>query len=355
RGAVDDKSGSFASLLALAAINDLLAEGALELPRRVRVIFGGDEESGMTCAQHYAATQPATVFAVSPDGEWPVVFAEKGQALVDLAGPCPEAGELYAAEITCGTRRNVVPALAEAKLLGSAAGLAGGAEALAGWWDRNVTFERSAEGIELRATGKAAHGSTPFMGDNAGIRLLRVLAGLPVAGRDRWSELLALCDPAGEGLGLAGADPVSGPTTSNLGTIEVGSGRVSLGLDVRFRSDRDLAWVREQVAAAAPKAGLSVVEVDGIPPMHEPVDGTLVQTVMAVYRAELNGENPPIARGARTYASYIPHCVCVGRDDPSWSEGGVHGADEHYALPALRTAGRALAHLLIRLAMAPAD
>jgi len=355
RGSADDKGGSFAALLAVAAINDLLGAGDLALPRRVRVIFGGDEESGMTCAQHYAATNPPPAFAVAPDGEWPVVFAEKGQALVTLEGAFPAGGELYVERLESGSRANVVPDLAECVLAGSGPALDAAAEALAGYWDRNITCRRDDGGIEITAVGLGGHGSRPFGSDNAAIRLVRALCTLSLDASGRWQKVFALFEPSGDGLGLAQHEPIAGPTTSNLGVLGVRDGRVRMSFDVRYAISRDQPWVLQQVASAAGAAGLEIVESSGIAPLHQPVDGALVRTVMAVYNAETDLGRPPYARGARTYAAYIPNGVSVGRNDPAKGETGVHGPDESCSVGGLGVAGRMLARVLIRLARTDAE
>jgi len=354
RGAVDDKSGAFASLLAVAAVNDLLADGALDLPRRVRVIFGGDEECGMTCVRHYMATQPAPVFAVAPDGAWPLVFAEKGMAALELAGALPAGGGLVVERLTAGTRRNVVPGVAEARLAGAAPRLDAAAAVLEGYWDRNVTWRRSADGIDLTAIGEGGHASRPLQADNAVARMLRVFHSLPLTASTYWLNVLNLTDSGGGGLGLADCDSVSGATSANLGVVAAGNGRIRLGFDVRYPVRRDLEWVKQRAAASARHVGLELVSAEGIDPLHEPIDSPLVQTVMAVYNAETDEGLPPYSRGGRTYAAYVPHCVCVGRSLPGEPEGGVHGPDEHYSFASLRGGGRMLAHLLIRLARTPA-
>ncbi|HET6427313.1 MAG TPA: M20/M25/M40 family metallo-hydrolase [Phycisphaerae bacterium] len=409
RGAADDKGGSFASLLAVAAIGDLLAAGELELDRAVRAILGGDEESGMSCLRHVMSVEPPPAWAVAPDGDWPVVFAEKGQALLVAEGACPEdgvprtsgacpapfpdggqpdkpndgpngaglsgapdgsrglhplwvgrrlmmncpAGGLHVASLAAGTRANVVPDLAEAVLAGEREARDAACEVLEGWWDRNVTFGRRGDGITVRATGLAGHGSRPHQGDNAAVRLLRALRELPMPGRAFWGGLFMLCDPGGSGLNLADCDDMTGATTCNLGVLGVSGGRVRMAFDIRYPARRDHAWVVGRASEAAGEAGLTIVETEGVPPVHQPIDGPLVQTVMAVYNAHTDEGKPPYSRGAKTYASYVPRCVCVGRTLPGEGDGGVHGADEHATLTGLRGAGRMLAELLIRLARTP--
>src|SRR5258707_1132259 len=76
RGASDDKGPTYAALFAAKALMD----SGLPLRRRVRVIFGCNEESGFGCVTHYweVAKEERPVYAFTPDAYFPLVFAEKG-------------------------------------------------------------------------------------------------------------------------------------------------------------------------------------------------------------------------------------------------------------------------------------
>jgi len=353
RGAADDKGAVFASLLAAAAIGDLLADGTLALPRRVRVLVGGDEESGMSCVQHYAARRPAPVFAFTPDGRWPAAQAERGRAEIHLEGDVPTSGELYVERLVAGLAANVVPASARGRLGGSEQGLAGASEALERYWDRNLQFTRTADGLELEAIGKGAHAAEAFTGDSAAVRLLRAVVAAEPDARKSWEKLLKLCDPTGGGLGLADYDPLSGATSSNLGLLSVDGGTLRMVFDVRYPVVRSPAWVAERTAKPVADAGLRRVAIRHMPALYHAIDGPLLSTVMAVYRAESDEGEPAFCMGGRTYASFVPNCVAVGAGMPGEQRGGIHSNDEYSTFTSLRRNAEILAHLLVRLAKTP--
>src|ERR1041385_153709 len=78
RGSSDDKGPTYAALFGAKA----LMESGLPLNRRVRIIFGCDEESGFGCVKHYweVAKEERPVLAFTPDAYFPLVYAEKGIA-----------------------------------------------------------------------------------------------------------------------------------------------------------------------------------------------------------------------------------------------------------------------------------
>lgn len=127
RGALDDKGPAMASLYALLAIQSL----GLPLRRQVRLIWGTDEESGMSCMDAYNRLQPAPIAGFTPDADFPVIHAEKGQVNARMTlepNRNPETPESPASlrllSFRAGRAANMVPDEAEAVISGPAARLA---------------------------------------------------------------------------------------------------------------------------------------------------------------------------------------------------------------------------------------
>ena len=74
RGVVDDKGPTIGAIYALKAIRDL----NLPLDRRIRVIFGTNEERGSSCIQYYVEKgEEQPVMGITPDAEYPLINIEK--------------------------------------------------------------------------------------------------------------------------------------------------------------------------------------------------------------------------------------------------------------------------------------
>ncbi len=113
RGALDDKEPMVAALHALAALRD--AEVPLE--RKVRIIVGTDEETDDAAISYYRSRGPDPVTGFSPDGDFPVVYAEKGLLWADWHRPArTSGGPVDLLSLEGGTAPNVVPDRAEAVL-----------------------------------------------------------------------------------------------------------------------------------------------------------------------------------------------------------------------------------------------
>ena len=75
RGSMDDKGPTMAALYALLA----LKEAGLPLKRRIRILYGLNEETGSADMKYYLKHGgEVPVMGITPDGEYPVINGEKG-------------------------------------------------------------------------------------------------------------------------------------------------------------------------------------------------------------------------------------------------------------------------------------
>lgn len=371
RGAIDNKGPTVAALFALAA---LAAVGA-PVRRGMRLIVGGDEETGFECLRHYFRRHPRPELAFSPDAVFPVVFAEKGILNLTVALPAP-AGPLV--RLGGGVRPNVVPDRAEAelvfdspqqadewhrRLVSAAAGRRARVEVERAGTQAAGTRGASTEPggapagrLVVRSQGIATHGSTPEKGVNAAAELLACLVeadrGQGVLDPGGTLALLAEAGRGvhGQGLGIFERDDVSGVLSCNLGVLELQGSEVVATFDIRYpvslRSAESLVRrVSERVAAA----GGRVAAATDDPPHYVPEESFIVRTLMEVYRSETGDDTPPLAIGGGTYARLVPGAVAFG---PVMPFSGVvpHEKDEHIELDHLRRLARLYAAALWALA-----
>jgi len=102
RGAMDDKGPTVAAYIAMKMVKDK----GIKLNKKVRLILGCDEESGMRCIKRYLEKEQMPDIGFAPDAEFPLIFAEKGIYSFDIEGEFE--GDLIES-LTAGERYNVVP------------------------------------------------------------------------------------------------------------------------------------------------------------------------------------------------------------------------------------------------------
>lgn len=349
RGATDDKGPTMASLYAVRAIKEVVPD----LPARIRQVFGCNEESGFKCIYRYVLTEEAPTYGIAPDSGWPLIHGEKGIADLEITVPLNQ-GEMSLLEFGGGQRPNIVIDSASAKVRVAESARAEVEQKLVDAWDRNITLSWEGDVLGIYAIGKAAHGSYPFGGDSAAIRIFRLLKEIaPVSVETYFDELFDSTHIGGAGLGIAGSDPESGDLTCNLGIVRTAEGHLSLLFNIRY----PVTWTGEKLKElceahlAKLTSGFKLRVARDSRPLYFPLDHPLVKAIVEVYEEETGDKSAPGTMGGGTYARAIANTVSIGTCWPG--DGGAHETDERYKVEHLFKASRIYASILYRLATMP--
>ena len=347
RGCTDNKGPIIAALYALKAIKD----AGISVKRRVRIIFGCNEESGMKDMEHYVANEPAPKFGFTPDGSFPVVYGEKGGIHPFLSMEIVDTGSgNYVESIFGGDTMNIVPTAAIATVVvENLEKFAETANAVPG-----IKAEIKAGKVVVQASGTAAHGSTPAKGDNAVTKLIAFLATQELAG-----SIAEFCriinriigrEVNGQSLGIGYEDEQSGKLTVNLARIRCEDGKVAVGCDVRIPVTFKPEQAADDCAKTAAASGLQLEIGKFTHPLYFPKDSYLVTTLNAIFCKHFGKELEPITMGGGTYAKKLPNTVAFGMGIPGGKSGREHNADENYDLDELLFGTRVIAEAMIILA-----
>ena len=348
RGATDDKGPTMAAFWAMRAIKETFPE----VPARMRMGFGCDEESGFGCVERYVQTEEAPTFGITPDSGWPCYNAEKGICDLSITIEAPE-GPVRLGAMDGGSRPNIVIDHCYAMVGVDPEERSRVEGVIARYFDRNLTFSWEAHVLQIEAFGQAAHGSRPFTGDSAAVRIFRFLVAIsPPETLEFYEALLDTAHPGGEGLGIHGMDPVTGLLSCNLGIADAEDGELSLLFNIRYNVDTNGESLRDRAAAKLSPLGASVEIVRDSPPLYFPADSPLVRTIVDVYEAETGERKEPGAMGGGTYARAVPNTISIGT---SWiGDGDAHGPDERIKVDHLLKIAKIYGHILYQLATIPA-
>ncbi|MDI3298656.1 MAG: dipeptidase PepV [Bacillota bacterium] len=352
RGAVDDKGPSAAALYALAAV----ARARPRWRRRLRLIFGTDEESGWADMDFYLAREERPQLGFSPDANFPIVHAEKGILTFDAVTAFPAGaaggGSGSVLQLEGGSRPNVVPDAADALV---DRGWSPSRSTSSRAEGSGVEVEEEPRGWRLRARGRAAHGSTPEEGVNAAALLLAALlagSGLDPRQRAALEALQAMLPSDGSGLDVALRDEVSGPLTANLGVVRLEEGFLRATFDLRYPVSYRKEALLERIERRLASAGWRLERVHDQPPHHVPAEAPEIRLLARAYEEVTGRPATLLAIGGGTYARLIPGGVAFGPVMPGQPE-LAHNADERIALDDLRRAARIWARAMAYLACEP--
>lgn len=360
RGTSDDKGPTFAALFGAAAVKAVTEASGVPLSRRIRLIFGCDEERNWKCMDHYfgAAGQAMPNLAFTPDAEFPLVYAEKGSFTGTVTRETwqDSSADIRLISFHAGQRANMVPDEAIAVLAGAPGALELAAFVLVEM--EGITVENHGNTLTVTAKGKAAHGSTPDQGDNAAVKLARALSSNLSALDDLEGDASEwLADLARRGASLDGAangiacsDEVTGPLTCNLGVVTCENGSVSAQFNVRYPVTQDGEGLLTAFTESVTATGWKVESLPHTPPLYVPQDAEPVKTLLRVYREHTGDNSAPKTMGGRTYATSVsPIGVAFGAamdGDPETA----HQADERFAVERLLQCAKIYAHALYELA-----
>lgn len=332
RGTQDDKGPMLAALFAVKALMD----AGVTFRRRVRFIFGTDEETLWRCINRYKQNEELPGMGFSPDSRFPLIYAEKGLLQLHLTAK-NESGLRLAG----GSAFNAVPDAIryDGERLDE---LAARLDVL------GFAYSRQAGGLAIQ--GKAAHAMMPEEGINAIARLCIALQAIGVESKAiRFVAQAIGEDPYATAIFGACADEPSGKLKFNVGKIEL-SDQERLAIDCRIPVTVSKDEVVTKLSAAAARYGLAYEEFDWLAPIYLPLDHFMIETLMRVYR-QVSGDavSLPIASGGATYARAVDNCVAFGALLP----GEVlteHQPNERAHLASLYKAMEIYAHAIYELA-----
>lgn len=331
RGTQDDKGPLLAALFAAKALMD----AGVQFGKRVRFIFGTDEETLWRCINRYKEKEELPSMGFSPDARFPLTYAEKGLLQLQLTG-----SNATGLRLAGGSAFNAVPDTTRYD----------GArqDELASKLDElGFAYTRTADAVEIH--GKAAHAMVPEEGVNAIARLCIALDALGVQSNAvRFVAREIGEDPNATRVFGACADAPSGKLKFNVGMIDLGEAE-QLSIDCRIPVTVAKDEVVAKLSAAAARNGLAYEEFDWLAPLYLPLDHFIVETLMRVYR-QVSGDliSEPVSSGGATYARAMPNCVAFGAITPDEML-TEHQPNERVVLANLHKAMAIYAHAIYEL------
>ncbi len=311
------------ALYALDAVRSL----AGPLKRRIRLIFGTNEETGSRDMIRYNKTEETPVMGFTPDADYPVIFSEKGIARITLEKKIVDSSLISA---NAGKAVNIVPDHAELTFIGK---------------DGKIHT--------LDAEGVPAHGSTPDQGKNAISALMQKAAACGAKGElkgfiDFYNKYISF-ETDGTSLDMACTTKKFGNTTVNVGLLEGDRKHIKVTLDCRYPAGENFEERVRKLTEKVFADGIECTLHKDVPPLYIPEDSMLVQTLQGVYIEQTGQMIDPVVIGGGTYAKAVKNIVAFGPVFPD-QENVIHQKDEYISIEHLMKNVEIMAHAMYRLA-----
>ena len=298
RGIADDKGAMLLSLYALKELKD----AGVPCNKKFRLFVGCDEESGWQDVEYLKTKTAIPEYGFSPDGDFPVGYAEKGFYFVKtVIPPFKNFGA-----ITGGTVINAVCAFAKVKVKGD--------------FDRNLLKKYSLTEKDgfIESIGVAAHGSQPQKGKNA---ILPLLEFLRETGEDVGDYIDYLFKNK---WGVTDMQNEQGYITFSPDLAKETPFGTEISCDMRIPAP----FTVEDAAKRLNSAPFKVEIIDHAhPPVMVAKDGAFVNTLLSAYNAFAESKGTPVSMGGSTFARVFKKGCAFGPEFPN-SDFHIHEADE---------------------------
>lgn len=335
RGTWDDKGPTIISIYAIKALMD----SGFKFNKRVRLIFGCNEETGSLCMKHYLEVDEPITYGVSPDASFPVIFAEKTINNIELKGTSSQEGTVKLISLDAGIVINAVPDKCEFKLsYGCEHCKQDTIDKLDKYFnENNIKYECKDENgvLSYVVHGKAAHGSIPHLGVNAAsfaiVGLSNVLTNSFVA---FYSKYINTC-VHGEKLGCYAEDEY-GPVAVNIGLVNYENNSFSIKINSRLPFNTTSEKMISQI-----KETIKDTNVEAI--LHSSSEGfiidkesTMIKSLVKAYQEVTNDyKSEPICTAGGTYARAFNNCVAFGPEMEGYGEIIIHQPNERIQIRAI--------------------
>lgn len=354
RGTNDDKGPAVAALYAMKA----LKESGVSLKKRVRLIYGLDEEVGeWEGIVKYLEEAGKPDFGFTPDADFPLVHAEMGIMVFDLVKKLKKQTTegISLRSINGGTAYNMVPnrcsAVIAAKDYGEIKKKIDEFKERTGY---EVTYKGRGKNLEILMEGLSAHGAMPWKGVNAIAAMFYLLSEFQFSDEEVndfirfYNEKIGF-NLHGKMIGCGFEDEISGELIWNTGIIQMDPEVGRLTINVRYPVTMDLDSIYEAMMPHLDEYGFGVVKSAHKAAIYVEKESPLVTTLMDVYRkhtGDLEGE--PMVIGGGSYARAIENAVAFGMKFPGQIP-TEHQKDEHIELALWMKAAKIYADAIYQL------
>lgn len=327
RGVLDDKGPTMCAYYALKMIKDL----QIKLNKKVILILGCDEESGMQCMDYYAKHGEIPTIGFTPDADFPVIYGEKGILTLHLKGN--EKTKIK--KMRAGERHNIVIGKASACI----SKMDVHEKQMFNYYLKTHQLQgeimEQGEDSILIVEGKYMHAAMCYDGINAALHLLNFVG-------ETYNDVICkqlymvLKNWRGSGLGIDIEGSYMGFLTMNTGIVNIENDIIDVVLDIRYPNDTTQEKLIQKIGDTlqSKHISLNIENVDNSNPLFVNPESKLVKTLSESYR-RYSGDHftPAQTIGGGTYARKFENFVAFGPEFPhkektSFFVGGPHEKDE---------------------------
>jgi len=353
RGTTDDKGPIMAVLYGLKAIKD----AKLPLSKRIRILFGTNEETGSKELDYYLEREKPPVAGFTPDADYPIINGEKGITIFNIVKDfkVKNKSDNFIKYIKGGQAANMVPDYCEVGIIATnAASIVSALRIFVKDDDSKLSAVVNKDMVIIKSKGESAHGSLPELGLNAIMQLLAFLGTIDFGTNDI-SEFIKFAnenigmETHGESFGVCLEDEMSGKMSFNVGTINMDDNSATMTLNLRYPVTNKLEDMMNPFNDKIDGTGIRIEKFQHQEPLYFSPDSPIIKTLQKVYTEQTGNEAKLVSIGGGTYAKEMPNIVAFGPMFPGEPD-TIHKPNEYITIDNLIKNAKIYAHALYELA-----
>ncbi len=355
RGSSDDKGPSLAAYYAIKLIKKL----NLPITKKIRFIFGTDEESEWVGIHRYMAIEELPQVGFSPDANFPIINGEKGIISCELSFERQknEDGKLALVNFISGIRSNMVPSEATAIVKVRKQELL---DILAHDFDHFLeenhlkgTFELAEDTVTFSVIGKAVHAQDPKLGINAATYLGEFLNRyqFDTEGSNYLSVIANYLhkDFNGRLLNIYFEDEVMGKVTSSANIFRYTEEERTITLNIRHPKGITNEEILQEIDRSLSLSNISAKLIGDIKlPHYVSADDPFIKTLLEVYEEHTGEKGEEYTIGGGTYGRLLERGCAFGALFPG-RENVMHQPNEYMYVEDIYRATAIYADAIYRL------
>ncbi|KRM95395.1 dipeptidase [Liquorilactobacillus aquaticus DSM 21051] len=296
RGVLDNKGPIMGALFALA----LLKEDGFRPEQSIRIIFGTDEESGSSDMKTYNLVEDPPLAGFTPDGKYPVVYAERGMLRMSLIADISDSSDKVLSKIEGAFSPSYIPDKVIVKFL---------------------------SGEVKTYLGEKSPSNAPDLGKNALLEMARDQRNLPgqLGAIMEWLYR-ATKDSKGKGLKIAFTGEKSGELQCSVYGIALADKQLKINFSIRYPIELTKEKLLKQLKTQLPNNGRLTINQEFAPLYYNP-EAPGIKVMQQIYENVTGLEGTPVTTTGITYARFLPNIVAFGPSFPG-QRGIAHKENE---------------------------
>lgn len=333
RGVLDNKGPIISALYGLKAI----ANSNIKLDKKVRIIFGTNEETGFNDIPYYLSKEKPPIMGFTPDCKYPVVYGERGIGKLNIKKKINLSG----INVYGDFRANIVPENCNIDIPKTYIheDIIFYLEDKARKENYNIKINEKIdikinnETITISAYGKQAPANAPQVGENAITNVIKYLLEENFINNEELNNFFKFIDKYfyneyyGEKLGINFEDKLTGKLYLAPYELKCNNEEITFSFGVRYPMTCKIDYITDAIKKILDYNIVLNIERN-FNPVNFDKDSHLVKSLQLAYERVTGLDGTPTTTSGGTYAKVMPNIVPFGPSFPG-QKGIAHNHDEY--------------------------